>query len=232
MIQPVTDVLSRFIVQFIEFLPSFLGGLLIFILGIIIASILSRFFISLVSFFRLPNILERTRLVQKKEVTIWSQVIAEIIRWTVIILFLIPTLEAWGLSQATVVLNELLLYIPNVIIAVVIAFIGIVAANLVSDLVRQSIRSIGEYSARSFAFFSKSVVIFFTILIVLNQLGVAQNLIMILFTGIVAMIALAGGLAFGLGGQKIAAEILHDMQKNLKKTTHEATHSEDHRKKE
>jgi hypothetical protein len=216
MIQPVAEVLSGFLMRLIEFLPNFLGGLLIFILGVIAASLIKRFFVSLIRFFRIVGLLERTRLMQKEEIHLWVQVIAEIIRWTLIILFLIPTLEAWGLARATVVLNQLLFYIPNVIIAVIIGFVGIVAANLVSDLVQQSIKSIGKTSAHTLAIFSKSVVLFFTILIVLNQLGVAQDLIRILFTGIVAMVALAGGLAFGLGGKEAAKDTIEYVKKSMK----------------
>lgn len=216
MIQPVAEVLSGFLTRLIEFLPNFLGGLLIFVLGVIAASLLKRFFVSLIRFFRIGGLLERTRLMHKDEVNLWVQVIAEIIRWTLIILFLIPTLEAWGLSRATVVLNQLLFYIPNVIIAVIIGFVGIVAANLVSDLVQQSIKSIGKASAHTLAIFSKGVVLFFTILIVLNQLGVAQDLIRILFTGIVAMVALAGGLAFGLGGKEAAKDTIEYIKKSMK----------------
>lgn len=216
MFEPVTDIVLEFLQSLTEFLPNFVGGLLIFIVGIIIASLLRRLFITFFRFFRFSAILERMNLMQKGEVLIWEQVIAEIIRWTVVMLFLIPTLEAWGLSQATVVLNQFILYIPNVIIAVIITFVGLVSANLVSDVVRQSIKTIGRTSAHTLAMFAKSIVIFFTVLVALNQLGVAQDLIRILFTGIVAMLALAGGLAFGLGGKDSAKEVLDYVKKSIK----------------
>ena len=130
--------------------------------------------------------------------------------------FLIPTLEIWGLSKATAVINQILFYLPNVIVAVVIAFIGILASNLVSDLVRHSVKTLGSNSANSLSVFSKWVIVFFTTLVVLNQLGVAQDLIRILFTGIVAMLALAGGLAFGLGGKDAAKELLEELKNKLK----------------
>lgn len=221
MFRPVTDIVGDFLQQLLNYLPNFLGGLVIFLIGLFVASLLKRFFLTLIRFFRFAIILERTKLMQRSEVHVWEQVIAEIIRWTLIILFLIPTLEAWGLSRATVVLNQLLVYIPNVIIAVVIGFIGIVAANLVSDVVRQSIKSIGIASARTLAVFSKSVVMFFTILIILSQLGIAPDLIKILFMGIVAMISLAGGLAFGLGGKDHAKDVLNMVKKSLEQVEKE-----------
>lgn len=152
----------------------------------------------------------------KQEVTLWEEILAELLRWTVIILFLIPTLEAWGLKGATVVLNQLLFYLPNVVVAVIIGFVGLVSANLVSDLVKHSIKTIGATSANTLAVFSKSAIIFFAVLVILNQLGVAQDLVRILFTGIVAMLTIAGGLAFGLGGQGIAKEMLEELKRKVK----------------
>lgn len=225
MFEPVTAIIFTFLNRLVSFLPNFLGGLFIVLIGTLIASLLKRFFITIFRFFRFSAILERMNLMQRAEVHIWEQVIAEIIRWTIIILFLIPTLESWGLSRATVVLNQMLLYIPNVIIAVITIFVGIIAANLVSDVVRQSVKSVGNTSAQSLAMFAKGIVMFFTILVALNQLGVAQDLIRILFTGIVAMIALAGGLAFGLGGKETAKEILEYLKKNIKSNT--SPHKED-----
>jgi hypothetical protein len=63
--------------------------------------------------------------------------------------------------------------------------------------------------------FAKSTIIFFTVLVMMNQLGVAQDLIRIFFTGLVAMVAIAGGLAFGLGGKDTAKEILENLRKKL-----------------
>lgn len=221
MIDPIAEIFSTFFTQLMRFLPQFLGGVALLVIGIIFAGIVHRFFGALIRFFRIPQLMARTKLVQENEAQVWAQVIGEIIRWTIIILFLIPTLEAWQLPQATVVLNELLLYIPNVIVAVVIVFIGMVASNLIANLVRQSIQSLGNHSAESFALFARSVVIFFTILIVLSQLGVAQELISTLFTGIVAMIALAGGLAFGLGGKDVAKRILEKAAASVEQTAKE-----------
>lgn len=216
MIIVVNDFISGFLVRLLDYLPRFFGGLLILLIGLVLASILKRILISLFSFFKLSSLLQKTRLMNKSEVTVWEEVLAEILRWTVVILFLIPTLEVWGLSRATGVINQFLFYLPNVIVAVVIAFVGLLVANLVSEVVRHSFTSMGSTSASTLSVFSKWTIVFFTILVVLNQLGVAQDLIRILLTGIVAMLALAGGLAFGLGGRDLAKDILEELRKKLK----------------
>lgn len=216
MLEAVNTILFQFWRSFVSFLPDLFGGIIILAVGLILAGLLKGLLLSLFSFFRLERFFAQAKAMDKSEVRLWEEVLTELLRWTVVVLFLIPTLEVWGLSRATAVLNQILLYIPNVIVAVVIGFVGIVAANLVSNLVRNSVRTLGATSANTLAMLSKTAIVFFTTLIVLNQLGVAQQLIQILFTGIVGMMALAGGLAFGLGGRDQAKELLDDLRKRLK----------------
>ena len=116
----------------------------------------------------------------------------------------------------TTILNSLLLYLQNVIVSVVIALVGYIVSNLAHDIVLQSIKQVQKKVSLTIAMLAKYVILVFTGLVVLNQLGVAQDLIKILFTGIVTMLALAGGLAFGLGGQTAAKELLEDLKKKFK----------------
>jgi len=93
--------------------------------------------------------------------------------------------------------------------------VGILASNLTADLVRHSVKTMGSTASNSLAVFTRGTIVFFTVLVVLNQLGVAQDLVRILFTGIVVMLALAGGLAFGLGGKDVARELLEELKRKL-----------------
>lgn len=210
-------VLMGFWSKFVNYLPDFFGGLLIVLTGYFVATVLKKLLLAILAFSRIDSLLNKTKLITLREVRLWEGVLAELVKWTVIILFLIPTLETWGLSKATEVINQFLFYIPNVIVAVIIGFVGIVISNLSADLVRQSVKSAGDSASGSLAVFTRSTIMFFTILIMLNQLGVAQDLIRIFFTGLVTMLAIAGGLAFGLGGKEYAKEILDELKKKLAK---------------
>jgi len=210
-------VITQFWTRLINYIPAFFAGLLIIITGYIVAVVLKKVLLTILAFSRIDSILNKTKLISLREVRLWEAVLAELVKWTVIILFLIPTLETWGLSRATEVLNQFVFYIPNVIIAVIIGFVGIVISNLSADVVRQSVKSAGDSASGSLAVFTRSTILFFTILIMLNQLGVAQDLIRIFFTGLVAMLSLAGGLAFGIGGKDHAKEVLDDLKKKLSK---------------
>jgi small-conductance mechanosensitive channel len=86
---------------------------------------------------------------------------------------------------------------------------------MASDLVRHGVNRVDKQSASTLAALAKYSIVFFTVLIVLDQLRVAQDLIRILFTGIVIMISLAGGLAFGLGGKDLAKDLLEKMRQRV-----------------
>ncbi|OQY64619.1 hypothetical protein B6D29_04890 [Microgenomates bacterium UTCPR1] len=215
MVEVVNLVLMDFFRGIGVFLPHLIGGLLILIVGFLIGSIVKHILLTLFSFLKVDELTYKAKLLGKGQLKIWVEVITEIFKWMLIIVFLIPTLEVWGLSKATIVLNQFLFYLPNVVVAVVISFVGLLAANLGSDLVRHSVKSMGSASANGLGVFTKWSINFFTVLIVLNQLGVAQDLVRILFTGIVVMLALAGGLAFGLGGKDVAKELLEGLKKKL-----------------
>lgn len=197
--------------RLISYLPQFIGGLIVLLVGLLIASLLKELVYRLFRVMKVESWLEgltswfeSARVGKATGVSVWSDILAELVRWTVIILFLIPAVEAWGLPQVTTVLNQLLVYLPNVFVAVVVGFVGMGVANLTYDVVSNVSHGMGSTSSQLLAATSRYALIFFTALVVLNQLGVAADLVRILFTGIVAMLALAGGIAFGLGGQDTA----------------------------
>jgi hypothetical protein len=216
MIELINVILFDFFKNLGAFLPNLFGGLLILIVGLLIGGIVKHLIVTVVTFSKIDLLFHKTKLIKKEEVNMWTEVLSEILKWMLIIVFLVPALEVWGLSRATSVVNEILFYLPNVVVAVVIAFVGILASNLTADLVRHSVKTMGSTASNGLAVFTRGTIMFFTVLVVLNQLGVAQDLIRILFTGIVAMLSLAGGLAFGIGGKDSAKEVLDELKRKMK----------------
>lgn len=198
------------------YVPRFIAGLLILIIGIIIGSIVKQIILSASKSLKVDSYLKRYGVPELRDNYTWINILAEIARWSIIVIFLIPTADVWGLPRIGTLLNEVLLYLPNVFIAVVIALVGFVLARLAHDVILASLKGISKDSAKMLATATQWVINIFVILAVLNQLGVASDLIRILFTGIVAMIALAGGIAFGLGGQDNAKDILDGIRKRIK----------------
>ncbi len=208
--------LNRGIFSAAAFLPNFVAGIIILLIGIILASIVKRIVIEVLHALKVETYLKRYGIPEAKKEFSWVNILAEIVRWFVIILFLIPTAEIWGLPQITLILNTFLLYLPNVFVAAIIGLVGLVFARLASDVVLASARGISADASRTISSVTRIAITVFVLLAVLNQLGVAQDLIRILFTGFVAMLALAGGIAFGLGGQDTARDILEAARRKLK----------------
>lgn len=207
-----------------NYLPQFFGGLVLLLIGLIVAIIVKEIVIRFLAFLKVEDLFEHmtaliNRLRSEKAAAekLWPKLVGELVRWTVVILFLVPAVEIWGLPKASDLLNQFLVYVPNVFVAILIAFVGIIVANLVSEIVRNASRSLGSSSSHLLGTTAKYALFFFTGLVVLNQLGVASDLIRILFTGIVAMVAIAGGLAFGFGGRNAAGKFIDELQEKIEK---------------
>jgi hypothetical protein len=199
-----------------NFIPKFIAGLIILLLGILIASVLKRIVVEIFKALKVEILLKKYGVPEGKDEFSWTNIITEIVRWFVIIVFLIPTADVWGLPQVVTVLNEFLLYLPNVIVAAIITVVGFVFARLAHDVVHASTKGLTPETSRAIASVVRWAINIFVLLAVLNQLGVASDLIRILFTGFVAMLAIAGGIAFGLGGQSAAKDTVDDLRRRLR----------------
>jgi hypothetical protein len=208
--------INRGIINTAAFLPNFITGIIIILIGIILASIVKRIIAEVLNALKVETYLKRYGIPEAKKEFSWTNILSEIVRWFVIILFLIPAAEVWGLPQITSLLNTFLLYLPNVFVGAIIGLVGLVFARLSADIVLASTRGLSADASRTISSVIRIAITIFVLLAVLNQLGVAQDLVRILFTGVVAMLALAGGIAFGLGGKDAAKVILDALVKKIK----------------
>lgn len=207
--------LNNGLLAIITFIPKFIAGTILLLLGIIIGSLLKQVVVGFLKTLRVEALLRRYGVPEMKDEFAWTNILAEIVRWFVIIVFLIPTADVWGLPQIVTVLNTFLLYLPNVFVAAIIGIVGFAFARLAHDIVLASTHGVSKDTSRTIASVTRWAIIVFVILAVLNQLGVATDLIRILFTGFVAMVAIAGGIAFGLGGQTVAKDVIEMFRKKV-----------------
>jgi len=198
-----------------SFIPNLIAGIIVILVGVLLGSLVKRLVLQLIRVLKIENFLHKYGVPEVRHDFTWGIILAEIARWFIIILFLIPAAEIWGLPQITEVLNSFLLYIPNVFVAAIIAMVGLAFARLASDLVLASTRQISRDASQLIASVTRWAILVFVLLAVLTQLGVAKDLIRILFTGFVAMVAIAGGISFGLGGQESARQFLDAVKKGL-----------------
>lgn len=142
--------------------------------------------------------------------------IGGLVRWFFIVVFLVAAVEVLGLTEVTSFLRDtVLLYIPNVIVAAIILVAAAVIANAIYKLVVGSAKAAHIPSAALMGGMAKWAIWIFAILAVLFQLGIAGPFVQTLFTGFVAMLTIAGGLAFGLGGRDSAARYIDKLRGDI-----------------
>lgn len=204
----------------VSFVPNILVAIIILILGWLVGSILGRWVAQIINGLKIDQALQGIGtgdLLSKAGFKLNSGAfIGGLVRWFVIIVFLVAALDVLRLQQVNDFLRQIVLgYLPNVIVAVLVLMIAAVLANVLQRLVVGSAQAAGVPSAKLLGGITRWSVWIFAILAALIQLGVAVAFLQTLFTGIIAMLALAGGLAFGLGGRDAAARYLEKLREEV-----------------
>jgi len=218
---PITDwgeairtALAGALALFLTGIPRIIGFLLILVIGWFIAGILARAVAGLLRIIRFNDLAERagiTNFVQQMGIQRdAAAVLADIVMWFVRVITLIVAFDALGLPAVSQVLQQFLLWIPNLVVALVILVIAGLAATTVARLVRGATAEAGFTNPDMLSNIARIAVWSFGIIIAVNQIGIAQTLVNTLFFGLVGALALALGLAFGLGGRDTAGEIVHN----------------------
>jgi hypothetical protein len=193
-------------------IPKIIGFLVILIIGWLIASAIATAVAALLRAVRFNDLAQRAGLsafVQNMGVrTDAAGFLANIAKWFVRLIVLVTAFDALGLPAVSQVLQQLLLWLPNLVVALVVLVIGGLAANALAGLVRGATAESGLGNPDLLATIARVAVWAFAIVIAVNQIGIATALVNTLFMATVGAIALALGLAFGLGGRETAAEIV------------------------
>jgi len=194
------------------FVPRLLGFLVILLIGWIVASALARavtFLLRKVGFDRVGDRIGLSRLLAQSNIkTDAADVLGKLVYWFVFLIFLVPAVDALGLNAVSALLGQVIGFLPNVFVAILILFLGTLAATVVADIVRGASSSANIGNPNIFANVARYAILGFVALIALEQLGIATSLLNILFAAIMGATALAAGLAFGLGGQDSARKYL------------------------
>ncbi|MFH1749619.1 MAG: hypothetical protein ABH837_01860 [bacterium] len=215
----IIDAWSRVVERFIDYLPNILGAIIILILGWVLAVLLEKLISEIFRSLGLQKLFESVgveRAVKKTRVTKdTTGLLAALVKWAILIVTFIAATDVLQLPAVTNFLNKILEYLPEVTSAAGILLIGMIAAHFVAHLVRSFAHSLELSHAGTAGSIAKYSIIFFAIIAALVELGIARSMLLTLFTGLVGMLALAGGLAFGLGGQGVAKEILEGIKRDI-----------------
>lgn len=206
--------LARALGDFMAFIPKLLGALLLLLVGWLIAKALDALVTRGLRMVRFNQIADRAEidqfLMQAGIRMDPASVVGRLVYWFVILSFVLSAFGALGLSQVEGVLSNIVGFIPNVIVALVVLLLGALAANFVANLVRGSVGVSRVGDPHLMANLARGAILVFAVIMAMDQLEIAPTIVNTLWTALVGMFAVAGAIAFGLGGRDLAGRVLED----------------------
>jgi len=206
---------------FIAFIPALLGALVVFIVGWLVAMALGRIVTRVLQAIQIDKIFDQLGIMKAvhKSGLDWefSGFVGWIVKWFLLIAFFLAAADILGLNEVAAFLTAILAYVPNIFVAALILVIAALVSDFLEKLIKASIKAAEFTAPKVVGVMVRWAVWIFAFLAVFNQLGIASNLINTFFMGFVAFLALAGGLAFGFGGQGVAKDWLEKLSKEIGK---------------
>lgn len=208
--------MTEVIMKVVGFLPNVIMAILLVILGVIFGGILGRAVSHIIALLKVDKAIDAAGVHEMINGVKFSvaKILGGIVKWTVIISFLMTATQMVGLSSFAGLLWQMIAFIPHVIVAALILVASLLLADFVSKLVAGSSRVAGLKSNAG-ANIAKYSIIVFGVIAALSQLNIASDILNILFTGMVGAFSLALGLAFGLGGRDAAARAIEKVEQNI-----------------
>jgi hypothetical protein len=206
--------LTRALGDFMAFIPKLIGALLILLIGWLISRLVENLVtrgLRMVRFNQIADRAEIDQFIARAGVQMDpASVVGKFVYWFLMLSFVIAAFGALGLSQVEGVLASIIGFIPNVIVAMIVLLVGALVANFVANLVRGSAATARLGDANLLASMARIAVLVFASLMALDQLEIAPTIINTLWMALVGMFAVAGALAFGLGGRDVAKRMVED----------------------
>jgi small-conductance mechanosensitive channel len=201
----------------VNFVPNLLIAIIILILGWLIGALFGRAIWQVFRSLKVDEALRRAgfeNFLRRGGVNLNAGAfIGGLVKWFIIVVFLVAAFDVLGLTQVNLFLQEVVIaYIPRVLVAALVLLAAGVLGDLVERVVVTAARTADIRSAHFAGSIAKWAIWIFAILVALSQLGIATAFSQTLFTGVVIAISLALGLSFGLGGQEAAARFIERLR--------------------
>jgi len=207
--------------SFLGFIPVLLGAIDIFIIGWFIAVGMGKLVAEILKRIKFNKLLEKgswDEALKKADIKVdASGFIGAIVKWVLVIVFLQVAVGIMGLIQFSTLLERVVGYLPNVIVAALVFVITVIVADIVEKIVRTAVEGVKVGYGHVVSAIVKWAIWIFAIVLILGQLNIGGILPQAIILGIIGFLAIAGGLAFGLGGREMASEILKDFGNKIKR---------------
>jgi hypothetical protein len=208
----------------VNFVPKLVVALVIFLIGWGIGVLLDKVIAQIIRSIKVDSVLRRAKVdefLRRAGFNLDSGAfLGGLVKWFVIVAFLVASLDTLGLRQVTLFLQQVLIYIPQVVVAVLIILAAALIAEAVQRLVVGGAQAAGVSHASFAGLVARWAIWIFAILVALSQLGIGAQIVNIIFTGITIAVALSVGLSFGLGGQEAAARLIERVRTEIANRKH------------
>lgn len=196
----------------LAFLPNLLGALVILVIGYIVAKIVKAIVRKVLEKLKVDRALHNSEAGQYVERVSPgaspANGIASVVFWLIFVFVLTAAIGALKIPAVTAFMNQVLAYLPNVIVAVLIFVIAAAVAGAVAAGVHKLLGDTA--TGRVVRAAVPSLVMAIAIFMILNQLKIAPEIVIITYTALIGAVALGSALAFGLGGRTVAQRMLED----------------------
>ncbi|MBI3076370.1 MAG: hypothetical protein HYY85_05165 [Deltaproteobacteria bacterium] len=203
---------QAFLTKLANFLPNIFAAGVIVIAGYFFAKLVQLATVKLLAWIHFEQAAEKSGIKEVLEKGAIrqspSELIGLLIYWLLVLLVMVTALNALGLPVVSDLLNEILLYIPQVIAAVVVLILGLLFANFFATAVQTACSNAKIVQAENFGKVAKYAIVVFAVGMAMEQLGIATEMVLAAFVLLFGAVCLAAALAFGIGGREIAAEFL------------------------
>lgn len=206
--------------QIANIAPRLVVALIILIIGWLVGAVLGGIVAQMFRALRFDAALESLgadELVRRAGFKLDSGAfVGALVKWFFIITFLLASVNILGLPEVSDFLRTVVLgYLPQVFVATLFLLVGAVVAEAAQHIVVASSRAAGSRSAGFLGSVAKWAIWVFSLLIAMTQLHIGETFINNLLSGVIAMIAIAGGIAFGLGGKDAAADLIESVRDEM-----------------
>jgi len=205
---------------FVSFVPTLLLAVVLFIVGVLIAGVISSAFAQVIRATKIDKLFEKAGMgnfVSKMGIKLdIGKFFGTIIKWFIVIVFLMASLQIMGLTQVSGFVGEMIiLYLPKVIVIIIILMLAAIIADAFKKIVIAGARAANMNLSETLGSIAKYAVWVIAIMLVLSQFDGIKNYVLVIFIGIVAFIVIAGGIAFGIGGKDAATRTIEKISREM-----------------
>jgi len=215
-----TESLSGFWSQLSSFVPQLIAALLLLFVGWLLAKIARTGVRRLLTTLKFDKITEKSGLeafMQHAELELsLAGVIGNLVYWLIILVMIVTVANSLGLQMVADLFNKVVLYIPNVIVAILVLVFGTILARFINRLVFAWLSNMEFEGALTVSTFSEYAMMVFVFFIAMEQLQIANELLTAAFIIAFGAVGLAFAIAFGLGARDWATRVIEKITEHKK----------------